>query len=100
MNQSLDQQNVLTLDRQLMAEVDFEQRRLAMLRLLVTRLDERADNGHLESTHQIADEHEAVFQNAQGDHGLALIVVGNLARKFADSFLNLIGRDELAQGSI
>ena len=68
-----------------------------LLALLVTRLDKGADDRHFDRPHQIGHKEEAVFQNAERNHGLATIVVGNLASEFANSFLDLVGRDDLAQ---
>ena len=99
MDEAFDQQHVLAGDFQFVAEVDFEHGRFGLVELLVARLDEGADHGHVDGPDEIRHEHETVFQDAERDYGLAAVVVGNLAAEFADSLLNLIGRNDLAQGA-
>src|SRR5271163_2467572 len=91
---------MLTRNRQFMAEKNLEHRSFSALALLVARLDERADDGHIDRPHQVGHEEKAVFENSQRDDDLATIVVRNLTSEFADSFLYLVGRDYLAQSGI
>src|SRR5271165_2277808 len=91
---------MFALDGQLVAEEDFEHRGFALLALAVARLDERADHWYIEGPHQIAHEHEPVFQDAEGDDGLAAVVVGDLTAEFANSFLYLVGRNDLTQAGM
>src|SRR5882724_1158788 len=100
MDQALYQQNVLVLNSQLVAEKDFEQRRFTLLALLIARLDEGADHRHFQCPHQVGDEHETVLQDAQRDQRLTTVVVGNLVPEFANSLLDLVGGNDLAQGGV
>src|SRR5271155_2047562 len=101
MHQPLDEQYMLACDRQFVAKQNLKHRRFALLlALLVARLDKRADDGHFDRAYQIGHEEEAVLEDAERNHGLAAIVVGNLASEFADSFLDLVGRDDLAQARV
>src|ERR1019366_6099718 len=99
-HQPLDQQHMLACNRQFVAEKNLQHRSFALLALLVARLDKGADDGYIDRPHQVGHKQQAVFQNTQRDHGLAAIVVGNLPSQFADPFLNLVGRDHLAQPGI
>jgi len=89
---------MLAFDIELVGEENLKHRRFALVGLLVSRLDERADDRHIQGPHQVGHKHKAVFQDAEGNYGLPAIVVGNLAAQFPDSFLDLVGRDHLAQG--
>src|SRR6266404_1257057 len=91
---------MLACNREFVAEENFQHSGFALLALLVARLDKRADEGNIDRPDQVGHEQEAVLQNTQRDHGLAAIVVGNLPSQFANSFLNLVGRDDLAQPGI
>ena len=97
-DEALNQQNVFAHNVEFVAEENLEHGGLRLIELLVARLDEGADHGHVDGARQVGHEHETVFKDAESDDGLAAIVVGNLAAQFADSFLDLIGRNDLAQG--
>ena len=91
---------MLVLNPKLVAKKDFEQRRFALLALRIARLDEGADHRHVQCPDQVGDEHETVLQNAQRNQRLTTVVVGNLASEFANSLLDLVGGDDLAQGGV
>src|SRR5579864_919120 len=65
--------------------------------IAVQRFDELADEGHVHGAHQVSREHEAVFQHRQNVHGLAAVVIADLAAHFAHAFLDLLGANHRFQ---
>src|ERR1700740_3671942 len=99
MDQPFYQQNVLAADIRLVAEKDLHNLggRVSRLRA-VLRFDELADYRDFQRPHQIGHEHERILKDGKRLNRLPLVVVGDVARKLLNTFLNVFGRNNLANG--
>ena len=91
MNQSLDDQQVLSANVRLVAEKNLQYpARAILLAQVVFGFDELADHRYFQVAHQVRHEHEAIFQHGHRAAGLAAVIFRDLPGQLANALLYLL----------